>query len=129
MAAQLTAGLTAKVQLTVGDADTAQALGSGDVPVLATPRVVALVEAATVAATARALESGQTTVGVRVELEHRSATPIGRQVTAEALLAKVDGRRLFFEVTVRDGETVAAEGKVERVLVDRHRFLEKAMQP
>ncbi|MDI1465754.1 hotdog domain-containing protein [Catellatospora sp. KI3] len=129
MAAQLTAGLTAKVQLTVGDADTAQALGSGDVPVLATPRVVALAEAATVAATARALESGQTTVGVRVELDHRAATPIGRLVTAEALLAKVDGRRLFFEVTVRDGDTVAAEAKVERVLVDRHRFLEKAMQP
>ncbi|GHJ44776.1 thioesterase [Catellatospora sp. TT07R-123] len=128
MAGQLTAGLTAKVQLTVGDADTAQALGSGDVPVLATPRVVALAEAATVAATARALDSGQTTVGVRVELDHRAATPIGRLVTAEALLTKVDGRKLFFDVTVRDGETVAAEGKVERVLVDRSRFLEKAME-
>lgn len=126
MVQQLTAGLTAKVQLTVGDADTAQALGSGDVPVLGTPRVVALAEAATVAATARALESGQTTVGVRVELEHRAASPIGHLVTAEALLTKVEGRRLFFEVTVRDGERVAAEGRVERVLVDRHAFLEKA---
>lgn len=126
MVQQLTAGLTAKVQLTVSDADTAQALGSGDVPVLGTPRVVALVEAATVAATARVLESGQTTVGVRVELDHRSATPVGRSVVAEALLTRVDGRRLTFEVTVRDGETVAAEGRVERVLVDRHRFVEKA---
>ncbi|MEV4414313.1 hotdog domain-containing protein [Catellatospora sp. NPDC049609] len=126
MVQQLTAGLTAKVQLTVSDADTAQALGSGDVPVLGTPRVVALAEAATVAATARVLESGQTTVGVRVELDHRSATPVGRSVVAEALLTKVDGRRLTFEVTVRDGDTVAAEGRVERVLVDRHRFVEKA---
>jgi predicted thioesterase len=126
MVQQLTAGLTAKVQLTVSDADTAQALGSGDVPVLGTPRVVALVEAATVAATARALESGQTTVGTRVELDHRSATPVGRSVVAEALLTKVDGRKLTFEVTVRDGDTVAAEGRVERVLVDRHRFVEKA---
>ncbi|MEU8002574.1 hotdog domain-containing protein [Catellatospora sp. NPDC049111] len=123
---QLTAGLTAKVQLTVSDADTAQALGSGDVGVLGTPRVVALAEAATVAATARVLESGQTTVGTRVELDHRSATPVGRTVVAEALLTKVDGRKLTFEVTVRDGETVAAEGRVERVLVDRHRFVEKA---
>ncbi len=126
MVQQLTAGLTAKVQLTVSDADTAQALGSGDVPVLGTPRVIALAEAATVAATARVLESGQTTVGVRVELDHRSATPVGRSVVAEALLTKVDGRRLTFEVTVRDGDTVAAEGRVERVLVDRHRFVEKA---
>lgn len=126
MVQQLTAGLTAKVQLTVSDADTAQALGSGDVPVLGTPRVVALAEAATVAATARVLESGQTTVGVRVELDHRSATPVGRSVVAEALLTKVDGRRLTFEVTVRDGDSVAAEGRVERVLVDRHRFVEKA---
>ncbi|GAA1653944.1 thioesterase family protein [Catellatospora bangladeshensis] len=126
MVQQLTAGLTAKVQLTVSDADTAQALGSGDVPVLGTPRVIALAEAATVAATARVLESGQTTVGVRVELDHRSATPVGRSVVAEALLTKVDGRRLTFDVTVRDGDTVAAEGRVERVLVDRHRFVEKA---
>jgi predicted thioesterase len=126
MVQQLTAGLTAKVQLTVRDADTAQALGSGDVPVLGTPRVVALAEAATVAATARVLESGQTTVGVRVELDHRSPTPVGRSVVAEALLTRVDGRRLTFEVTVRDGDTVAAEGRVERVLVDRHRFVEKA---
>jgi predicted thioesterase len=72
------------------------------------------------------LESGQTTVGTRVELDHRSATPVGRTVVAEALLTKVDGRKLTFEVTVRDGDTVAAEGRVERVLVDRHRFVEKA---
>jgi len=123
---ELTAGLSARVELTVTDADTAQALGSGDVPVLGTPRALALVEAATVAATAVRLEPGYTTVGTRVELDHRAATPVGRTVVAEAVLTKVDGRRLLFEVSVRDGGTVAVEGRVERVLVDRHAFLEKA---
>jgi predicted thioesterase len=118
--------LTATVTLTVTDADTAQTLGSGDVPVLATPRVLAIAEAASVAATARALEPGQTTVGVRVELDHLSATPVGRKVEAQATLTTVDGRRLVFDVIVHDGETVAAKGVVHRLLVDRQRFLEKA---
>jgi fluoroacetyl-CoA thioesterase len=125
MAGQLTPGLTAKVELTVTDADTAQALGSGDVPVLGTPRAVALAEAATVAATTRSLSPGQTTVGVRVELDHKAATPIGRRVVAEAQLTTVEGRSLVFDVVVREGQTVAAEGRVWRVLVDRQRFLEK----
>ncbi len=123
---QLQPGLSARVELTVTDADTAQALGSGDVPVLATPRVLALAEAATVAALAARLDSGQTTVGTRVELDHVAATAVGRHVTALAILAKVDGRRLLFDIVVRDGEELVAEGRVERVMVDRQRFLAKA---
>ena len=120
-------GLTARVELTVTDADTAQALGSGDVPVLGTPRVLALAEAATVAATARQIPGGITTVGTRAEVEHRAATPVGRTITALATLTKVDGRRLLFEVVVRDGETMVAEVRVERVLLDRQRFIAKAL--
>lgn len=119
-------GSAARVELTVTDADTAQAMGSGDVPVLATPRVLALAEAATVAATASKLPLGSTTVGTRVELDHRVATPVGRTVVAEARLSKVDGRRLMFEFTVRDDAEVVADGRVERALVDRHRFVERA---
>lgn len=119
-------GSSARVELTVTDSDTAQALGSGDVPVLGTPRVLALAEAATVVATARQMPAGMTTVGVRVELDHKAATPIGRTVFAQATLAKVDGRRLLFEVTVTDGSATVAEGRIERVLVDRHKFVEKA---
>ena len=122
-------GLTARVELTVTDSDTAQAVGSGDVPVLGTPRVLALAEAATVAATATRIPTGVTTVGVRAEVDHRVATPVGHTVAAQATLAKVDGRRLLFEVTVRDGERVVAEARVERVVVDRHAFLEKAFGP
>jgi fluoroacetyl-CoA thioesterase len=120
-------GLTARVGLTVTDADTAQTLGSGDVPVLATPRVLALVEAASVRATARYLPSGTTTVGTRVDLEHLVATPVGRSVTAEARLAAVDGRRLIFAVTLHEGDRLAARGTVERALVDRSRFLAKVV--
>jgi fluoroacetyl-CoA thioesterase len=119
-------GASAQLELTVTDADTAQTVGSGDVPVLATPRVLALAEAATVRALARRLVSGTTTVGTRVELSHRAPTPIGRTVLATAKLAKVDGRRLTFEVTVSEGDTVVAEARVERVLVDRSRFLASA---
>jgi len=122
-------GSAARVELTVTDADTAQALGSGDVPVLATPRLLALAEAATVAATARKLPPGATTVGTRVELDHRAATPVGHTVVAEARLSKVDGRRLMFEFAVRDGAEVVADGRVERALVDRHRFVERAFGP
>src|SRR5689334_2783920 len=119
-------GASAQLELTVTDADTAQAVGSGDVPVLATPRVLALAEAATVRALARRLESGTTTVGTKVELSHKAATPIGRTVVAAATLKAVDGRRLTFEVTVSEGGKVVAEARVDRVLVDRSRFLATA---
>lgn len=119
-------GLTARVELTVSDADTAQAVGSGDVPVLGTPRVLALVEAATVVATASRMAPGMTTVSIRIELDHRAPTPVGRTVVAKAKLAKVDGRRLLFEVTVAEGPVTVAEGRVERMLVDRQRFVAKA---
>jgi fluoroacetyl-CoA thioesterase len=125
---ELTVGLTARVELTVGETDTAQALGSGDVPVLATPRLVALAEAATVAATARHLDAGRTTVGTRVELDHQAATGIGRHVTVLAILAKIEGRRLTFDIVAREGTEQIAEGRVERVIVDRQRFLEKTTQ-
>jgi fluoroacetyl-CoA thioesterase len=120
-------GLNARVELTVTDADTAQALGSGDVPVLGTPRVLALAEAATVAATARQMPGGVTTVGTRAEVEHRAPTPVGRTVTALATIAKVDGRKLLFEVVIRDGEQIVAEVRVERMILDRQRFIAKAL--
>ena len=124
---EFTPGLSARVELTVTDADTAQALGSGDVPVLGTPRVLALAEAATVAVTARLIPGGVTTVGTRAVVEHRAPTPLGRTVTALATLTKVDGRKLVFEVAVRDGDELVAKVLVERVLLDRQRFISRAM--
>jgi predicted thioesterase len=120
---ELPVGTSAQIAMTVTDADTAIALGSGDVPVLGTPRVVALVEQATLAAIAEELPDASTTVGTAVELEHLAPTPVGRTVTAEATLTSVDGRRLAFDVIVMDRDTLAARGTVRRVIVDRERFI------
>jgi fluoroacetyl-CoA thioesterase len=125
---ELHPGLSSRVELLVTDADTAQAVGSGDVPVLGTPRLIALAEAATVAATASHLNHGSTTVGTRIEFDHQAATAVGRRVTVLATLAKIDGRRLFFDIVVREGEQQVAEGRVERVIVDRQRFVSKAFE-
>jgi predicted thioesterase len=124
---ELSVGARARVEHTVTDADTALALGSGDVAVLGTPRVVALAEQATVAAVADLLENGTTTVGTRVDLAHLAATPVGRTVVAEATLTGLAGSLLTFEVTLHDGDTVAARGHVHRALVDRARFLQRAL--
>ena len=76
------------------EADTAAAVGSGEVAVLATPRVLALAERATVAAVAGALEAGATTVGTRVELHHMAPSPVGAELEVEAVLERVVGRHL-----------------------------------
>src|SRR5690606_21523107 len=113
----LTPGLSATATLTVTEADTAVAMRSGDVPVLATPRVVALAEEAMVAALAGALGPGRTTVGTRVDLEHLAPSVLGATVVAQARLDAVDGRRLAFAVSVVDGPTEVARGRVDRVVV------------
>jgi fluoroacetyl-CoA thioesterase len=119
-------GLTAEVELVVTDADTAVALHSGEVPVLGTPRVVALCEEATVACLLGQLEPGSTTVGHTVQLDHVAPTRVGTQVRAEATLLKVNGRRLTFSVSVSDVRGLVAAGKITRVIVDAERFMEKA---
>lgn len=118
-------GLNASVTLVVGDDDTALAARSGDVPVLATPRIVALVEEATCAALDGHLQPGETTVGVRVQLDHLAPTAVDGKVVAEATLESVQGKRLTFTVTANDAQGLIAAGKVTRVVVDRLRFLEK----
>lgn len=112
-------------QHSVTDADTAIALGSGDVPVLATPRLIAWMEAATTQVAAAVLAPGQTTVGTAIRVEHRRATPVGGTVeTSAALTGDPAGRRLTFTVRAvdRDGQLVAA-GEIDRVIVDRERFV------
>jgi len=122
----LLAGRTASVAMVVQDADTAIALHSGDVPVLGTPRVLALVEEATVKAVEGNVPAGQTTVGMRVQLDHLQPTRVGTTVVAEATLEKTEGRRLTFTVAVTDKCGLIAVAKVTRVVVEVERFLEKA---
>jgi predicted thioesterase len=118
-------GLAATVTLDVTEADTAIAMRTGIVPVLATPRLVALCEEAAMAAVEGSLDDGNSSVGVRVQLEHISPIPIGGRVVAEALLEKVEGRRLVFTVSARDERGLVAAGKVTRVLVNVEHFIEK----
>lgn len=118
-------GLTATTTLIVAEADTAIELGSGSVPVLATPRLLALCEAATVAAVADHVGEGNTTVGVQVQLDHVTPSPVGREVKAEATLDKVAGRKLYFTVSAHDDRGLIAAGKVTRVLVSTEAFLAK----
>jgi predicted thioesterase len=119
-------GLVGSVSLLVADSDTSLAFHSGDVPVLGTPRVVALAEEATVAAVTESLPAGATTVGYQVQLTHLAPTPVGGKVTAEATLESIEGRRLTFRVSISDARGLVAAGRVTRVVVDRARFLERA---
>ena len=119
-------GLQATFRYTVAEADTAAALGSGEVPVLATPRVLALAEQATVAAVAGGIEAGATSVGTRVELEHLAPSIVGAELEIAAVLERVAGRRLEFAARVRDGGRLVARGMVTRVVVDTAAFLRDA---
>ncbi|TMR31548.1 thioesterase [Nonomuraea zeae] len=106
--------------------DTAKKAGSGDVPVLATPRLLALAEAATVRAIEQHLAPGETSVGTRVEMEHLAASPLGRHVQIGVELTQVEGRRLVFAFEAHDKHTVVGRGTIERVVVDRAKFLARA---
>lgn len=117
------AGLRAEMLIMVERSDTAIKMGSGDVPVLGTPRLLAFAEAATLQAIRDHLDPGQTSVGTKVTLEHRAASPVGTHVEVVAELVEVDGRRLVFEVTARDRRRTVAVATIERVVVDRERFL------
>jgi fluoroacetyl-CoA thioesterase len=117
-------GAQAVLQHRVAASDTAGALGSGDLDVLATPRLLAWCEQATVAALAGRLAAAESTVGTRVELAHLRASPVGAEITVRADLVHVDGRLLRFDVVAEDaGGTVLGHGQVTRVVVDRARFL------
>ena len=123
-------GLSAQVELTVTQNDTAQYFGSGDVAVLATPRLVALCEEATLRATDGHLSPKQTSVATRVQFDHLAPVAIGKVVLAEATLVKVEGRRLTFKVSAAslegDGGGLVGAGRVTRVLVDEETFLARA---
>ncbi len=119
-------GANAVLELVVGDADTAIAHRSGDVPVVATPRVLALCEEACCLAVRPSLEEGQTTVGMRAQLDHVAPVRIGSTIRAEVTLDKIEGRRLSFTVSVSDASGLVAAGRITRVVVQRDEFLEKA---
>jgi fluoroacetyl-CoA thioesterase len=118
---------TATLEFTVTDDDTAVALGSGSLAVLATPRLLAWCEAATCAAIETSITDDQSSVGTRVQLDHVGASAVGAVVSVTATIVYVDGRLVRFEVVAQQGpeEKVVAHGEVTRVVVDRERFLSR----
>jgi predicted thioesterase len=126
MRMSITLGLHAVLRREVAESDTAHAVGSGDMPLLATPRLLAWCETATVAALHPELKPEVTSVGTRVEFEHSRPSPVGSQLSVRAELAHVDGRLVRFEVVAHDEEgMIVGHGQVTRVLVDRARFLDR----
>ncbi|MDH3261101.1 MAG: thioesterase family protein [Acidimicrobiia bacterium] len=112
----------------VSDADTAVQMGSGDVPVLATPRVVAWLEAAAVDAV-RGLPDELTSVGIHISVDHSAPTLVGAEVRTVAEVREVQGKRIEFDVRAFEDDQVIAGGTHTRVVVDRHRFLARAGLP
>ena len=123
---EITIGMRGEASLRVTEQDTALALGSGSLPVLATPRMVALMEEAACAAIAPALGEGQTSVGTALTIAHSAATPVGMDVRAVAEVTAVNGRAISFQVTAYDTVGEIGSGTHERFLVMAERFTEKA---
>lgn len=118
-------GLTAVSRTTVTPQNTAAAMGSGDMPVFATPAMVALMENAAMLAVAGALPEGATTVGAEMNVTHIKPSGLGTEVIASAVVTEVDERKITFTVGVRDAEGLIGEGTHVRFVVDRARFLAK----
>jgi predicted thioesterase len=119
---RLTPGLKGAVELVVAPEHTAPHVGSGRVPVLATPVVINLLEAAALAAVEHLLPAGQQSLGTELNVRHFAATPVGMRVWAEAELVGSEGRTLRFRVSARDEREPISEGTHERVVVTVARF-------
>ena len=118
-------GLTHTSQLTVTDAVTAIAMGSGDMPVLATPTMMALMENAAMLAVAQHLPEGCTTVGGHITSSHLKPSKLGDTVTATATVTRAEGKKIEFKVEARCGEVLLGEGTHLRFVVDRDKFLSR----
>ncbi len=124
---ELKTGLLGQAETLVTDSNTAEAIGSGALPVFSTPHMIALMETASMNAIAPCLEEGQGSVGVRIDVEHLAATPLGMSVRAESCLTKVEGRMLNFEVKAWAGDELIGEGTHQRCIVFNGRFMEKTL--
>lgn len=107
----------------VGDADTALAHGTGEAAVLSTPRLLQLMQQATMDALKGRLPEGVITAGLRINLDHLRSSYVGTPVSASATLTRLEGRRLVFETEATSGESVIGIGRIIRVRVDREQFL------
>jgi predicted thioesterase len=121
-------GAKFKVTIKVEEKDTAMAHGSGTLAVLATPRMIALMEESAYKCIDKYLEEGQSSVGTYLDVKHLAATPVGMEVYAESEVTEVDGRRVVFSVKAYDEKGLIGEGKHERFIVFSGKFVAKTYQ-
>lgn len=121
-------GVTGTAELTVTEAQTAKAVGSGNLTVFSTPHMVALMEEAACQCIKSDLEPGQSSVGTKLDVAHVSATPVGMTVRAEATLIAAEGRKLTFSVRAFDEAGLIGEGTHERFLILEEKFLKKTYE-
>ena len=122
---EITVGMKGEVGTVAEREDTAKEVGSGDLLVYSTPCMVALMEGAACEAIAEALDESQTTVGTALNIEHISATPVGMEVRAEAVVTEVNGKVITFEVNAYDEAGPIGKGTHKRVIINSQKFLEK----
>ena len=122
----LSTGIKGRKTTEVTQENTAEAVGSGTLPVFATPAMIALIEATANGSVAPFLEEGSSTVGTHLDIAHSSATPVGMSATCETELVEVDRRRLVFRVVVTDAKGEIGSGTHERFVVDNAKFMSKA---
>ena len=118
-------GLKHQSVMVVNEGNTAEFIGSGDMAVLATPAMVALMENAAMMAVALHLGEGETTVGSMISTSHLKPSKVGRSISAIAELTEVEGRKLVFKISAYDGDTLIGEGDHVRYIVNREKFLAK----
>ncbi len=118
-------GLKHNSIMRVEEGNTAEFIGSGDMAVLATPAMVALMENAAMLAVALHLDEGETTVGSMISTSHLKPSKVGNIIEARAELIEVDGRRLEFKIEAYDGQRLIGEGTHTRFVVNREKFLSK----
>lgn len=121
----LNAGITLEQEKIVTAADTAAAIGSGGLPVFATPAMIALMEGTAMESVRPYLDGGQSTVGTSLTISHSAPTPVGMRVRCQSELTAIEGRRLTFSVAAFDESGPIGEGIHVRAIVDDARFMER----
>ncbi len=122
----LTVGIKGKDTVLVTDENTAKSVGSGLLPVFATPAMAALMEKTASESIAPYLADGEGTVGISLNIRHLAATPVGMEVTCESELVEIDRKRLVFTLKVSDGIDVIGDGTHERFIINNEKFMTKA---
>lgn len=126
--AKIETGLRGSAREEVSEKNTAIAYGSGSINVFATPAMIGLMENAALSSVDPLLPEGHSTVGIKVDVEHVAATPVGGFVEARSELLEIDGRRLIFKVEAFDGKDLVGRGRHERFIVTTERFLSKVKE-